>query len=82
MLVDARSLNIGDKIKTKYLDGISVVYHVDDRAAFVFSPTTKRGHDGSSSRVKTPQRLTYGHWNLWFTGYHLVEKVTTFKGNK
>jgi hypothetical protein len=82
MLVDVRGLKVGDKIKCRYLDGIATVYHVDERAAFVFSPTTKRGHDGNSSGVKTPQGLVYGHWNLWFRDETKVEKVTTFKGNK
>ena len=82
MLVDARVLKVGDKIKCHHLDGVCVVYHVDERAAFVFSPTTERGHDGSFSKVKTPEGLPYGHWNLWFAEGHQVEKVTTFKGNK
>ncbi len=82
MLVNARELRVGDNIRCHYLDGVCVVYHVDERAAFVFSPTTGRGHDGSASRVKTPQGLMRGHWNLWFHEDHLVEKVTTFKGNK
>lgn len=82
MLVDARELKVGDKIKCRNLDGISVVYHVDEMAAFVFSPTTGRGHNGCLSGVKTPEGLPYGHWNLWFSEGHLVEKVTTFKGNK
>ena len=82
MLVDARKLRVGDKIKCLFLDGVAVVYHVDDRAAFVFSPTTTRGHNGVACRVKTPEGLPYGHWNLWFCEEHQVERVTTFKGNK
>ena len=82
MLVDAMKLKVGDKIKCRYLDGVAVVYHVSERAAFVFSPTTTCGHDGSASGVKTPEGLPYGHWNLWFSEEHQVERVTTFKGNK
>lgn len=87
MEVSWDKVEIGDVVECEDLGYPAVVYYVDQRGVFVcpeLAAVDGRGHNGSSSGVKSPIGGPYGHWNLWKDEYPtltIVRRAKKFKGN-